>query len=403
MKANSSPSGRIEYIQLLRLFAAICITVYHSRFLGEHGYFGVELFSMISGFILLYSTEKTGSVHGFLRKRLIRIVPLYWLATIAMYFLITLMPSLSIMSEADPVYLIKSLCFIPFVNSKGYDTPVLGVGWTLNYEMLLYLLFFIALHISHRYHGIICGAFMLLLVILGHIPGCPYILSYYGNTFLLEFGMGMLAYRVWKQLSERTLIASITHENVPGNAAESIAENAPEGAVGNVPANASGNVPESAAGNAASSAVGNTRTADDNSASGKLSGSRFIHSGYDVFMVFAAVISLLWMAADIGSEWTLPRFIRLGVPAWSFFLCTLILCRHIRIPALALRLGNATYSLFLIEYFTTAIYKVFFSGMPLIMQILPCICMLLFSMACSLVSYEIFEKRLAGWLRRRLL
>lgn len=145
---------QIEIIQIMRLFGAFLIVIFHANLIGNHGYFGVDVFSVISGYIIMYSTEKPSARENFLLKRLIRIVPLYWLMTALNYAIISVLPQLSIMSEAKPEYLIKSMLFIPFVNGKGYNTPILGLGWTLNYEVMFYAVFFLAIHISHRWRGL---------------------------------------------------------------------------------------------------------------------------------------------------------------------------------------------------------------------------------------------------------
>ena len=105
---------KIQVIQMLRLIAALGVFIYHTGVVGEKGFFGVELFFIISGFIMMYSTKDKKK--WFLTKRIIRIWPLYVLSTLVMYVAISLYPSLSVMSEKNPEYLLKSLLFIPFKN-----------------------------------------------------------------------------------------------------------------------------------------------------------------------------------------------------------------------------------------------------------------------------------------------
>lgn len=173
---------RIEIIQIIRFLGAVCIVLYHSGLVGEHGYFGVEIFSIISGYIIVYSTRQTEDRKNFLLKRFIRIVPLYWLMTLFMYAIICLYPALSIMSEAKPEYLIKSMLFLPFQNSRGYNVPILGVGWTLNYEVLFYLIFFAAICLNHSHRSIIAGAMITFLTIIG----CAFRISAGGGALLPE-------------------------------------------------------------------------------------------------------------------------------------------------------------------------------------------------------------------------
>ena len=71
-------------VQLLRFIAAFLVVLTHT--LGEYewsrpfGSFGVDIFFVISGFIIYVITDK--DFEYFLRKRLIRIVPMYWVFTL---------------------------------------------------------------------------------------------------------------------------------------------------------------------------------------------------------------------------------------------------------------------------------------------------------------------------------
>lgn len=99
---------------------------------------GVALFFAISGFII-YSTSAhleagSVSVKTFAWRRVSRIVPIYWLAT-AIYG-----AKLALTIGAPPAEnFLKSLFFIPY--GTELMRPVLGSGWTLNYEMFFYLVF----------------------------------------------------------------------------------------------------------------------------------------------------------------------------------------------------------------------------------------------------------------------
>ena len=97
---------------------------------GLIGQAGVDVFFVISGFIMWTVTSTETAPHVFLLRRVIRIVPLYWVATVIM----------AIHQKASFSAVLKSLCFIPFFGEKGLIWPVLVPGWTLNYEMFFYLL-----------------------------------------------------------------------------------------------------------------------------------------------------------------------------------------------------------------------------------------------------------------------
>ena len=88
-------SPRLEFVQCLRAFAAICIVLVHladynrNIFFSADGFnIGVDIFFVLSGFIIFYTTYEMkpgfNSVRLFLKKRLLRLVPLYWIFTIAL-------------------------------------------------------------------------------------------------------------------------------------------------------------------------------------------------------------------------------------------------------------------------------------------------------------------------------
>lgn len=184
-------------IQILRFVAAAAVVAYHAQitvlsYYGgatpypvlELGVYGVDLFFIISGFIIVFigsSKEPTAGV--FFRRRLERIVPMYWIMTLAM-FALTHIPGLARNGMSDPVHLLQSLFFVSWVN--GFETyPVLNVGWTLEYEMLFYVVAATAMALTKR--AWMAAAFvMLALVLTGR--GTDFFLQ---NPIMIEFVFGM--------------------------------------------------------------------------------------------------------------------------------------------------------------------------------------------------------------------
>lgn len=190
--------NRFTAIQALRGIAAVFVILEHVRFLNC-GAFGVDIFFCISGFMIMFSTHK--STVGFLRKRIVRIVPLYYLMTIGTFVLLLLFPHMFEQTKASLAFLIKSLLFIPFDIGNGIIQPLLRIGWTVNCEMFFYVLFFIALHISHKYRGLICSAFLGIIVLLAQIfPNVFIPLTFYGNPVMLEFILGILCYYICNRI-----------------------------------------------------------------------------------------------------------------------------------------------------------------------------------------------------------
>lgn len=118
--------------------------------LFSQGFKGVYIFFVVSGFIMAHTTaiatsQKLDATTNFIGKRLIRIIPLYYVATAIVIVLLKAVPRY--FSER-PDLLIKSLAFIPTFEpgrAPNYGEPPLFVGWTLNYEILFYALFAIAI------------------------------------------------------------------------------------------------------------------------------------------------------------------------------------------------------------------------------------------------------------------
>ena len=159
-------------IQILRGVAALSIVLFHVsemllQYTDGHGVFcrfatfwytgaaGVDLFFVISGFVMVQSTQgafgRQGAGAVFMARRIIRIVPLYWMYTVIMLLLV-LLPFTLKTHVFSASYTIKSLLFIPAINpTHGLDLPLLPQGWTLSYEMYFYLLFTLLLFFEKRF------------------------------------------------------------------------------------------------------------------------------------------------------------------------------------------------------------------------------------------------------------
>jgi exopolysaccharide production protein ExoZ len=192
-------------IQVLRVFASLFVV--HGHAAGMRGLDiewtgganGVDLFFVISGFIIAYVASLDAS--QFMARRLIRIVPIYWSSTIALYLLVVMVPRMFHTTSSDPELLVRSLAFLPTASSvhqDGIPHPTLSGGWTLNYEMYFYAIFAIALAWSRRWATIIAVA--ILLAVLAAIQLTPLrdepVAYFYGHPIVLEFAYGIAAFHV---------------------------------------------------------------------------------------------------------------------------------------------------------------------------------------------------------------
>jgi exopolysaccharide production protein ExoZ len=148
----------LDSVQVARALAALMVVGSHGllwaqgidgqggsgRFLAPLGSVGVMIFFTVSGFIMVHATAgqhgRKGMAVRFMVRRLIRIAPLYWLMTLAAF-------ALALKDGLAPsgLHLAQSLLFIPYADGEGPMRPILGVGWTLNYEMMFYACFALSL------------------------------------------------------------------------------------------------------------------------------------------------------------------------------------------------------------------------------------------------------------------
>jgi peptidoglycan/LPS O-acetylase OafA/YrhL len=188
-------------IQVMRAFAAICVAIVHfnSLWLILKGLrntsltlypfaSGVDIFFVISGFIMVYSSEQLfGQTHAhliFLAKRIARIVPLYW-ATM----------TIAIFVQQTPIELItlfKSYLFIPFIEPDGDIYPLYGIGWTLQLEILFYFLFAGVICFKRAVAVIAAVGLLGAIVLFGQLTAdLPAPLRFWSDPILLEFAFGM--------------------------------------------------------------------------------------------------------------------------------------------------------------------------------------------------------------------
>lgn len=193
-RLTAGTTGTINNIQCLRAYAALAVVVLHAgypKIFGiEFGAFGVDVFFAISGYIMTQICE-TDPRH-FLTRRIARIVPMYWLTTLALFAIAVVKPSVLNTTTTDVASLVKSLLFIPYEKSEGHIWPVLFVGWTLNYEMYFYLLISAALLWTPRHATLVASALIVAILAALTAAGADSAPArFYSDPIVLEFVMGV--------------------------------------------------------------------------------------------------------------------------------------------------------------------------------------------------------------------
>ena len=185
-------NNKIDIIEFSRFLAAMLVMCVHIPVFG-FGAFGVDIFFIISGFVMMHSTETTSS--NFFKKRLIRILPNYYIFTLGVFILALKFPHLLNNTTADLNHLLKSLFFIPFNKNETGHFPILFLGWTLNLEMLFYSIFALSLMINKKYRGFISSYILLtIFLISAYINSFP--LKAYNDFIVFEFILGMIIYLI---------------------------------------------------------------------------------------------------------------------------------------------------------------------------------------------------------------
>jgi len=198
-------------VQYLRAIAIILVLFSHIAFKNtqmgsstmhwwhDAGTFGVDVFFIISGYIMVHITQnlhqKRESVRIFLKKRFVRIVPLYWFYTLIALTIFLLMPE-RVNNSGGETLILKSFFLFPLDENEKY---LVNVAWTLRYELIFYIVVSFGLFLSRK-KGVLLIMGLLLFSVLCSIflpmEGLNYnILTLFKATFI-EFFLGMLLYFV---------------------------------------------------------------------------------------------------------------------------------------------------------------------------------------------------------------
>lgn len=218
---------KLYSIQYLRALAAILVVYLHSinlqincggvsfqqnfYFLKTIGSLGVDLFFIISGFIICYVSSKESGIKSFvyfLKKRFIRINPVFYLSCLILFFCYLIWNS-SVFSFDT---ILKTLFIIPFFDSgEDFIYPIIYVGWTLSYEWTFYLFYgsFIAFSIVKWREMYLCSIFFILFLFGFFFPINEIHYIFITNPMFLEFGMGMLIAVLYRNIKRINIFIPI--------------------------------------------------------------------------------------------------------------------------------------------------------------------------------------------------
>jgi exopolysaccharide production protein ExoZ len=198
----------LKNIQALRAFAALLVVFDHMNGVIEKtdpgartffevfryfGNFGVDLFFVISGFIMMSTSwsafGRTGVSRTFLLRRIVRIYPPYWLILLPIVVTYFVGAHQLMHSHEGKTDILASILLLPQTND-----PLLIVSWTLTFEMFFYVIFAALLKAKRNLLlPILTMWFVLELCALSvwHGDANPY-LAFLGTPLPIEFIFGAI-------------------------------------------------------------------------------------------------------------------------------------------------------------------------------------------------------------------
>ena len=202
-------------LQYLRGLAAFMVLIEHIGLKSEQqsanilsfwhvGGAGVDLFFLISGFIMCHTTahkhQTAGASVQFIWRRIMRIIPLYWIVTCLALMVYWVVPSqVNSGSGAD---LIASYFLLP-----SEQVYLVANGWTLRFEFLFYFVFMLGLWLSRRMGNALVITLLITMVGFGvWKPQQGIWGEFLTHTLLLEFALGMLLYHSFERLKQLPMI-----------------------------------------------------------------------------------------------------------------------------------------------------------------------------------------------------
>lgn len=344
-------SASLKSLEVLRFVAAVLVVFAHisvpgsdwmASFMGAHrfvGSIGVDVFFVLSGVVMgLVVTRIQGrgirQAGWFLSARFFRIYPLYLLVTLATVGAEWLMGR----GLPDPQSALCDLFLAPCLSGGQYPDPMVGVAWTLRYEVYFYVATSLA---------VLTGWRPMPLLLIGAVVWLkPSTLDYYADPICLEFLMGYLLALGLPWLKRHPLpewgslmllLGSFSLFMLAGM------------------------------------------------------GKDFPPDGRDL-----AVIPRMVIYHVDGSSW--PRLVTWGMSAALLTLGFLGIESHV--PRVAIKLGQITYSMYLLQHFFLPLSgKLAGHGWPLGWSILSVMAMLLLA---SHISFRYFENPVNSWWRQKV-
>jgi peptidoglycan/LPS O-acetylase OafA/YrhL len=186
----------------LRAVAAILVMIFHgSQMIEEQlgysflnyffmaGFSGVDIFFVLSGFIILYTSHNSNyTIAQFLKRRFIRIYPIYWVVSFLLVLYFVFAPNPDQAYKTDVSFILSSLTLFP------QEKYIVGIAWTLSYEIIFYIVFAFTYLLNPRYllYIFILWISMILMTDFFGIKSGIFAVDALLNPIIINFAFGCL-------------------------------------------------------------------------------------------------------------------------------------------------------------------------------------------------------------------
>lgn len=216
--------ARLECMQALRALAAGAVVLAHLQFHAElrgmpsappawlhYGYLGVDLFFVLSGWIIVHvhgdDIGQPGRAGRYAWRRFSRVWPLLALLTTAKLLLIAFSGgAVAEDGRTSASSIVTSYLCLPHPE----PWPVLSVAWTLRHEALFYLLFGLAILLGRCALGAIAALWIACIAAAGMVDKGPWLFEFLGSPLNLHFMFGCAA-AWWTKRHPSTRMPGVVH------------------------------------------------------------------------------------------------------------------------------------------------------------------------------------------------
>jgi len=205
-------ADRVEPIQWLRGVAAMLVVCNHAGLLAlkfleipetpssstvwnlaRFGAFGVDIFFVISGFVMAMSARRFDGGAGaarFLVQRYNRIAPLFYLLSAVLFA-----DLIRAHVAYSPLEVFNTLAFIPWLDGTEYHWPIHYLGWTLAFEFVFYLVVGALIWAGRGRDAALLALVLILLALIGFVADLPWMpWRMLTSPMMVEFASGALLY-----------------------------------------------------------------------------------------------------------------------------------------------------------------------------------------------------------------